>query len=259
MLAALYARVFSRPPLSKINNNLLNVALRARGYNNYRNDNESGEEFFISKVLAPSSPRVCVDVGANVGRYTRKLLKNTQATVISFEPLPQAFAQLETATRDFGTRSIVENKGVSDKADRLVIHYNPNALTHASFSEEVNKVPYVTNEEKTEVDMVSLDSYLENYDSVDFIKIDTEGFEIEVLKGAATTIERHRPRYIQVEFNWHQMFRNTSLHSFSELLPGYDVYQLIPGGWVQRDPKDPFSSVYHYSNFIFTRTRNGHP
>lgn len=250
MLKALYAKTFSKPPLSKINNSLLDAALRARGYNNYRNDAESGEGFFVSKVLAPSNPKVCIDVGASVGNYTKKLLEHTQATVISFEPVPAAFAQLKEATSAFGDRSAVENKGVGATNDKLVIHYNPNALTHASFSEDVKNVSYVTNEEKTEVDVVSLDSYL-NGRPLDFIKIDTEGFETEVLLGAKETIAQHRPKYIQMEFNWHQMFRSHSLYSFAELLPDYEVYQLIPNGWVKRDPKDPLSSVYHYSNFIF--------
>jgi len=249
----LYAKTFSKPPLSKLNNRLLNATLRARGYNNYRNDVESGEEFFLSKVLAPSNPKICIDVGANVGNYTRKLLQYTQATVVSFEPLPSAFEQLREQTKKFGERSIIENRGVGERNDKLVIHYNPNAIFHASFSEDAKKVPYLHNENEMEVEVVSIDSYLENknFDTVDFIKIDTEGFELEVFRGAKDTIRRYKPQYLQMEFNWHQMFRNTSLNYFSELLPDYDVYQLLPNGWIKRNPKDPLANIYHFSNFVF--------
>ncbi len=252
-LVTLYAKVFSKPPLSKVNSFLFHATLRGQGYNNYQDGSESGEEFFISKVLAPSNPRVCVDVGANVGDYSRKLLKYTQAQVVSFEPLPAAFLRLQEQTEEFRQRSILENRAVGEKNDRLVIHYNPSALAHASLSEDVKKVPYVSNESKVEVEVVSLDAYFGNgsFESIDFIKIDTEGFESEVIKGAKDIIRQYRPKYIQLEYNWHQMFRNTTLNSFAELLPEYDVFQLVPGGWMKRDSRDPIANIYCFSNFVF--------
>ena len=60
-----------------------------------------------------------------------------------------------------------------------------------------------------------------------------------------------KPKFIKMEFNWHQLFRNASLNYFSELLPNYDVYQLVPNGWIRRDSKDPFSNIYLFSNFVF--------
>ena len=91
------------------------------------------------------------------------------------------------------------------------------------------------------------------YPQVDLIKIDTEGFESEVLRGGGETIRRCRPKFVQLEFNWHQLFRNTSLNSFSELLPGYSVFQLLPDAWIERDPIDPLSNIFHFSNFVFVR------
>lgn len=91
--------------------------------------------------------------------------------------------------------------------------------------------------------------------AVDLIKIDTQGFQAEVFEGAARVISEIRPRLIQMEFNWHQMFRSKTLNDFAEMLPGYDVYQLLPDGWVQRDPRDPLSNVYQFSNFGFVLRR----
>ena len=54
---------------------------------------------------------------------------------------------------------------------------------------------------------------------IDFIKIDTEGFEYEVLCGAQKTIKNYRPKFIQIEFNWHQLFTNNSLIDFSKVIP----------------------------------------
>jgi FkbM family methyltransferase len=241
--------------LSQITDFLLSQALSARGYNNFRDNIESGELFFIKEILAKSNPKLCIDVGANVGGYSKEILTLTDARVIAFEPLPIAFDQLAREMIPFSDRVVLENMGVGFVNENLIIHYNPNALEHASFSEAVKQVSYVSNDEKIVVPVVSLDSYCKEKDilEVDFIKIDTEGFESEVFMGAKRVFAELRPKYIQIEFNWHQLFRNTSLNYFAEILPEYDVFQLIPNGWVKRDPKDPYTNIFHFSNFVFVR------
>ena len=255
MISSIYTKLFSRGIFSKINNRLLSYALRARGYNNFRNNDESGENFFINTILAPTNPKICIDIGANVGGYTIELLKKTNSRVVSFEPVPTAFQQLVEITKNFEERVMLENKGVGSKEEKLTIHYNSNALAHASFSEEIKKVSYVSNEEKVEVAVITLDGYCEenSIDTIDLVKIDTEGFESEVFEGAKNTFVNIKPKFIQIEFNWHQLFRNTSLNYFAEQLPEYDVYQLIPNGWVKRDARDPLTNIYAFSNFIFVR------
>jgi FkbM family methyltransferase len=226
--------------LNQITEFLLSHALSARGYNNYRNNHESGESYFIEEILGKTNPKLCIDVGANIGSYTKEILEKTDSKVIAFEPVPTTFEKLRKETEMYFDRITLENMGVGAVNDELIIHFNSNALEHASFSEKVKQINYVTNEEKVSVPVVTLDSYFKNNSitEVDFIKIDTEGFESEVFN--------------QIEFNWHQLFHNTSLHYFSQQLPGYEMYQLIPNGWILRDTKDPLVNIYSYSNFIFS-------
>jgi FkbM family methyltransferase len=247
-----YVALFSRGILARVNNRLLRYALRARGYNNYRSNYESGESFFIQNVLAPTNPKLCIDVGANIGGYTSEILTYTNAKVIAFEPLPEAFLSLSARTLA-SERVILENKGVGSKVENLTLHFNPNALAHASFSEDVKKVSYVSNDQQQTVPVVTLDTYCEEHGitEIDLIKIDTEGYEAEVFEGAKKTFAQVRPNFVQIEFNWHQMFRNTSLNFFAEKLPGYALYQLIPNGWVRRDARDPLANIYLFSNFVF--------
>jgi len=252
-LTGIYAVIFSKGVLSKVNNVLLKAALRARGYNNFRNYGESGESFFIEKVLAPTNPKLCIDIGANVGDFSKEILEKTTASVISFEPLPPAFEILKKSVSVYGDRVAIENRGVGEKAETLEIHYDLDALSRASFSEDVKKVSYVSNELKVEVPVITLDEYCaeNSITEVDFVKIDTEGFEAEIFKGAARVFGEIKPRFIQIEFNWHQLFRNTTLNYFAERLPDYEVYQLLPNGWVKRDPKHPLANIFEFSNFIF--------
>jgi FkbM family methyltransferase len=241
--------------LDGLTDHLLSEALSARGFNNFRNGDESGERFFIEQILAPTDPQLCLDIGANVGNYTRCLLDKTQTDVIAFEPLSQAFNQLEAGTAAYGSRATPERLGIGARNGILPLRYNPDASEHASFAEEVKAVSYLRNDHTESVPVVTLDHYIESrgIDRVDFIKIDVEGYEADVLEGAAATIARLRPRFVQIEFNWHQLFRNTSLYGLSRHLEGYQVHQLVPGGWVRREVKDPLCNLYHYSNFVFSR------
>ena len=75
------------------NDIVLSLALNAKGYKNYGNFNSTGEKKFIKKIRNDLS--FCIDIGANVGKYTELLLEETEAKVISFEPLEQAFHDLK--------------------------------------------------------------------------------------------------------------------------------------------------------------------
>ncbi len=254
-IASGYGYLFSRPMFRKLNRLFLRLTMKAEGYNNSRSFYSSGEQFFVEKILRPSNPRVCVDVGAHTGEYTKMLLENTEAFVYSFEPLPGPFSTMKDSMKPFATRVKLVNLGLGDSEGPQDIHFDVSNMEHASFSEDARRVPYVQNGQCQTVQMERLDTFFEREspEHVDLIKIDAEGFEREVIRGAADTIERYRPMFVQIEFNWHHLFRSTTLNDFACMLPGYDVYQLLPGGWVKRDPVDPFSNFYHYSNFVFVR------
>ncbi|MHA7775137.1 FkbM family methyltransferase [Roseibium sp. M-1] len=244
-----YVENLHRPDLADLNDFLLNAALSARGYNNV----VSGETFFIREILAVSAPRLCIDIGANAGLYSLELLTCTSAAVVAFEPLMTSYKELVQNTLGYRDRISCENMGVGNINGELTIHYDPSASVLASFSEEVKKVSYVTNEEKARAKVVTLDSYCRAnaITEIDLIKIDTKGFETEVFEGATNVFSKIRPRFIQMEFNWHQMFRSKTLNDFAEKLPDYDVFQLLPEGWARREPKDPLSNFYQFSNFVF--------
>lgn len=234
---------------------ILQKVLTLKGYNNFQNFEISGEQCFFDNVLRKMNPKVCVDVGANIGDYTKALLTSTHALVIAFEPLDKPFESLLNIKEEFKGRLVPENKGVGALDETLDIYYNDEVTAHASFSKAVQSVPYLNNVLSKKTEVVSLDSYFSKHLDyvVDFIKIDTEGFEFEVLMGAKNLIKTHKPKAIQIEFNWHQLFRGQTLFSFSEMLVGYTPFQMLPTDLVKRDPKDPYSNIYQFSNFVFIR------
>ncbi len=255
-LRKIYVKIFSSNLLlQKINNGLLDLVLSARGYNNHRNFIESGEEFFIKKYLSNKPTSICIDVGANEGNYTNLLLKETNSKVISFEPLPFIFKKMQDNLSHFSDRCTFVNKGVGAKSETKKIYYNEEKSEHASFATEIQNIDYSKNNKSLDTVITSLDDFckLNNIFEIDLIKIDTEGFEKEVFDGAKETLVKRKPKFIQIEYNWHHLFRNTSLFFFSQKLPNYNVYQLTYNNMKEIDPKQPYANLYMFSNFVFIR------
>lgn len=250
-----YSRLAGKKRFQHFNDKILNAALRCRGYNNYLDYESSGEKYFLENILPSIKPTVCIDVGANIGTYANLLLQNTEADIYSFEPLTKPFETLSSLKTTFPDRFFPINKGVGEKNETLLIHYNDESSTLASFVEGVNNVSYVKNEKVQKIDVISLDSFFLGgiVKEIDFIKIDTEGFEYQVLLGSQEIIHKFKPKFIQVEYNWHQLFSGQSLLALSKLLDGYQPCQLLNDRLEIRDPKDPLANIYLFSNFIFVR------
>ena len=187
------------------------------------------------------------------------LLETTKSKVIAFEPLPKAFEELSKILKKYPNRLLAINKGVGNESKEMNIYFGDEKSEHASFSPEVNQVDYVNNVNHLKVEITTLDQWFKDnrvdFNEIDLLKIDTEGFEYEVLVGAKNTIETMRPKFIQIEYNWHQLFKSQSLFSLGLLLTEYTAFQLLPNGsgLSKRDLTKPESNIYHFSNFVFIR------
>jgi FkbM family methyltransferase len=244
----------------KVNSFVLQMALRGRGFNNCCDMDTSGESLFLER-LAKTSPKLCIDVGANVGQYSRALLEVSEATVFAFEPLPAAFLELERIGGQSERRFRAYNLAVGNSKGRARLHFGDEKSEFASLSIEVNQIDYVGQENTSfvNVEVGKLDDYMTEFEAisqeVDLLKIDVEGYEAEVLAGASLLIKQMRPRFVQLEFNHHQLFRGQSFLSLASYLPGYKVFQLLPFklGMAERVVSDTYTNIFAYSNFVFVR------
>jgi len=178
---------------------LLQMGAKIKGYNNYENSEISGESFFINTILSRLKPSLCVDVGANVGSYSEELLAALDANVIAFEPLLAPYAQLELLKGKYSDRFTPENLAAGDKSGKSTISFNPAATEHASLIISHENISYINNNCIQEIKTVSLDDYFASRsDSPDFIKIDVEGFESEVLLGAQQLLLKSPPICLQI-------------------------------------------------------------
>ena len=253
---------FARKFLLPFNTILLKLIIRFLGYNNHKNFYSSGEIFFLRKVCE-EKPKICLDIGANVGKYSSYLLENSSAKIIAFEPMPKSFTELNKIKKNYSNRFFIYNIGLGDKKVRKNINFDKNNLQWANFNPEVNKIDYLkNNKRKIRCSLNTLDNFVKKNKKIfnsriDLIKIDTEGFELEVLKGAKKTIKKLKPKYIQIEYNWHHLFKNINLYYFSKFLKDYDTYKILPFSkkLLKINPEKPEHNYFNYSNIVFIRKK----
>ena len=122
---------------------------------------------------------VVIDIGANVGDYSI-LFARWGAKVTAFEPT-YIWSTLYKRTRNYDICCL--NIALGEKDGRIAI-YEDGGLSSASRK-------YAPKGIRRDIDLRRLDTIWKGL--VDFIKIDVEGMELEVLRGARKTIERYRP------------------------------------------------------------------
>lgn len=147
---------------------------------------------FLLHTLRPTD--IFVDVGANAGAYTILASKVVQARSIAFEPVPETVHRLQDQLRVNGIDSIVDVRaiGVGDKKGSLFFRTDHDTMNKVSFSRE-------TDNERV-VDITKLDDEISS-DNYYFIKIDVEGFEYQVIEGAAGILSSGHVLAIIVELN----------------------------------------------------------
>ena len=142
----------------------------------------------IAQCVGPDS--VCIDVGANSGAVTLALAaKATQGKVFAFEPGPEFFSRLEKnvgLNPDLGSRVSLHNLGVGSA---------PGTLRWVEDIRSPGNAWCLADRGGTEVPVTTLDRFFQAnpVHRVDFIKIDTEGMEWEILQGAKETLRRFHP------------------------------------------------------------------
>lgn len=165
--------------------------------------------------------RTALDVGANVGLWSRDLVKQFDQ-VIAFEPVDLfrqclvknvPAANLDIQSSALGDQncfaSIIVTEGNTGHS-----HIDPTSLGQGSIA------------------VITLDSL--NLDSIDYIKVDCEGYEYRILQGAEITVKRNRP-LIVVEQKPHDAYRaDYGQHAAVALLQSWGMIKLdqIKDDWI---------------------------
>lgn len=254
----LYARLFSKKKLTRFNTFLYYLSLKGLGILNHQNHQISGENFLIQKItdyFGQTEP-VIFDVGANVGDFSRLILANNpRARLFCFEPHPKNFAVLEKnlhgkadchlfriALSDKEEESVLFDYAENDGSEHACMHLDAFCNVHKHFSTE-HSIKTKTVDQILEEEGIGI---------VDFLKIDVEGHELKVLRGADTALKSGRIRMIQFEFTQLNVFTRVFFKDFYDILnERFQIARLLPDGLMLiKDYNPALNEVFAYQNYL---------
>jgi len=175
-----------------------------------RADDDVGRQIYFSGQYEPRESKylksviqetdTCIDVGANIGYFSLLLARlATHGNVHSFEPVPMNLQMLNLNVLLNAAHNVAANGcALADFAGREVFTVSMDSA-YSSFRDTGRKPV----KESLSVEVTTLDNYCEtkHLSKVDFVKIDVEGAEEQVLIGASRLLNdpQRRPRLLMLE------------------------------------------------------------
>ena len=187
---------------------------------------------------------VAIDIGANLGYYTRPLadIVGAQGAVYAVEPVPVIFSVLERNVRG---RKNVHLMNYALGAEECVVEMANDSVAEAGYfgtgRNFISEGALSGNAIKFTAQMRRGSELFAELERIDFIKCDIEGYERVVLPELRPIIERHHPTVL-VETDGES--RRKMIEMFTEL--GYKAFLLVGGEEVALDPESDKDIIFRY-------------
>lgn len=202
----------------------------------------------LFRALASDS-EIILDVGANIG-CTAILFGELAKRVYAFEPSQTTFAFLEKNISRSGRRNVfLQNMGLGEKPGEYTLTFAPSNRSGGFVSDQTQASVGHTVEK---IVIRQMDEVVQSWKlpRVDFIKIDVEGFEGHVIRGARRTLSTHRPVVVLELNHWClNAFQRTSVPDFFDLLRSiFPVIFAVDGSSYMNlhDQSDSYIVMYHH-------------
>ena len=158
----------------------------------------------------------CFDIGANKGHYIYKLSKLTHSEkIFAFEPIPKNYRFLKNVFPQSKIFKYALSNEVGLKKMKIPIVNNKLLDTRAKIDFNIlekNESDY----KKIEIECSTLDLFVKQYSiiKIDFLKIDVEGHELNILKGGINSIKKFRPIILIEIEQRHHTFNISQIFNF---------------------------------------------
>lgn len=217
------------------------------------------DEVRLALRLMEGEALVVLDVGANKGLWTAALLKQATARLRAaylFEPSAHNLAIL-SALGD--SRVIVTPAAIGASAGSAVLYADTPGSGLASLTQRNLAHKGLMMDRQEVVSVVTIDDFVSErgLSRVDFMKIDVEGHDLDVLKGAKDALRNGIIRALSFEMGGANVDTRTFFRDFWELLRacGFDVWRVSPTlglipvrKYLERD------EVFVTTNYMATRS-----
>ena len=163
-------------------------------YRTFKAYADRAERQLLKRIL--SAGDIVVDAGANIGIYSQFFARCVGATgvVHSFEPAPENFKRLQSATRNLANVCLSQAAlGERSEKSRLYLSDRLN-VDHRTYTTEGDSRPTVP------ITILALDDYFEPGQRVNLIKMDIQGYELHALRGASRVLADNADLKLLLEF-----------------------------------------------------------
>jgi len=155
------------------------------------------DQYCVKDLL--KSEAIVLDCGANIGLFS--ILAHhlsPKSKIYSFEPTKYTFEILEKNIKENNFENFIHplNLALGDRSQEIKIQTNEGlGEANSVIDSEMKIIPLYPYSAVEKVKMITIDDFVkwQNLRKVDFIKIDTEGYEKQVIKGAKKTIKEFHP------------------------------------------------------------------
>jgi len=185
--------------------------------------------------------QIIIDVGAALGVTAQKFSKAFPTSdVYAFEPMPSTFQSLDKNV-SANKKIIPVNKGLGKEEGEFTIHLSKR-ITSSSFLEMKKNISnefFSDNIKEVGAETVkvsTLDKEIPADKSISILKMDVQGYELEVLKGGTETLKR--TALILVEMQNHDLYSNAPMYYDIDLFlreHGFELQDIIPS--IRQDKK----------------------
>jgi FkbM family methyltransferase len=170
----------------------------------------------MTRFVPDGSDRTIFDVGANRGQFLDQLrIQYPQAAIHSFEPSPATFQKLSTKTA--GMANVATwNLALGARTGKSTLLEN--VSSDMSSMLQLGSQGWGRIEKQTEIDIQTVDDFCQAHSipHVDILKSDTQGYDLEVFKGAERMMRENRIGLIYSEITFDEIYKN--LPPFDEIL-----------------------------------------
>jgi FkbM family methyltransferase len=175
---------------------------------------------------------IVLDVGANTGGWTKAILERAPKMVYMFEPQRSCVENYLQPMESASCR-VVES-AVGDHDGEIDLYSPRKHAGNASLHHRRDTYCAEQDFRPSKVKLTTIDTFVRENDipRIDFLKIDTEGHELFVLKGATNCIGARLIRAISFEFGSANVYSRVFFRDIWDFLTknGYRIHRIAPGG-----------------------------
>jgi FkbM family methyltransferase len=198
---------------------------------------KDSEEGILRNLIGRLHPEVVLDVGANVGQYGRMLRGiGYRGVIISFEPLSSAHEKLSTGAATESNWIVAPRAALGSARGSIKINVSGNSVSSSVLAMQAAHLSAAPESRYVATETVALERLDDLLPAIFpgagsiFLKMDTQGYEEQVLSGAAGILSRVLA--IQMEISLVPLYQEAPslvhiLSAMEEL--GYQLFQVVPG------------------------------